>query len=137
MNKDIYEYFESAGATVYNAGNIRELTPDILEHVVMFEMSSKYAMGWSGLLLLVSDDEQTYPVKITDQAVFDYINNYFNGGIRRMMATQNFISGWKYVTDGTGWYFAAKEDLYKKIGNPKIDDLLTHFPRYAKQVMSA
>ncbi len=137
MNKDIYEYFESAGATVYNAGNIKDLTPDLLDHVVMFEMSSKYAMGWSGLLLLVSDDEQMYPVKINDQAVFDYINNYFKGGIRRMMDNLNFISGWKCVTDGTGWYIAAKEDLYKKIGNPKLYDLLTHFPRYAKQVMSA
>ena len=137
MNKDIYEYFESAGTTVYNAGNIKNLTSDILDRIVMFEMSSKYAMGWSGLLLLVSDDEQTYPVRITDQAVFDYINNYFNGGIRRMMDTKNFISGWKYVTDGTGWYIAAKEDLYKKIGNPNLADLLTHFPRYAKQVMSA
>lgn len=127
---EIYNFFDEPRRPVFSKDNIddmkKTLTKDIANRVVAIEMTSLWAMGMEGLILLVTDDGTMYPVyyldhlknedhvKIFKSIAYDYLNELFDGYLDNInwQHTKEFKEGWTY-TEKAGWFIIAKDAYFK------------------------
>lgn len=154
---DIYDYFRE-GNKIYNEDNIKELTADMLDSIVLLEMSSPGAMGAGGLLLLVSEDGRFYPVtflgvnrstegcqKLYATKAYEAVNNHYNGLLAKI-PKGTCDDGWKSYDAGMGWFIAGKDKYFDRLmdhlhGGATVPEefemqrIAQHFPYDAVEVI--